>query len=158
MLRYNPSLRVILLAGLVTGVLDCIAAILIYCVKGSLPVITLFQGIARGVLGDSTFHGGIATATLGLLLHFTIATLFAAGYSLALKVIPPLNIQTVVTGFGYGLLAWLTMNYAVIPLSLAARGAVVWNINMFLNIAAHLFCVGLPIVYLTHQDYRTQLK
>ncbi|MBP9925775.1 MAG: hypothetical protein KBF45_07265 [Cyclobacteriaceae bacterium] len=154
---YKPTLRIILLAGLAAGVLDITAAILIYCVKGSLPIITLFQSIARGVLGDPAFQGGWSTAMLGLLLHFLIATLFAAGYSLMLKVIPALYKSTLAVGLGYGIVAWLTMNYLVVPLSFAARGAIVWNSNTFLNIGAHLFCVGLSIVYVTHRAYKTQL-
>ena len=155
---YKPTLRIIMLAGLVAGILDITAAILIYCIKGSLPIFTLFQSIARGVLGDPAFQGGWSTATLGLLLHFVIATLFAAGYSLVLKVIPTLYKYTLAAGLGYGIIAWLTMNYVVVPLSLAARGAIVWNTNTFLNIGAHLFCVGFSIVYRTHQAYKTQLR
>ncbi|MBK7652014.1 MAG: YceI family protein [Flammeovirgaceae bacterium] len=98
---YKPTLRIIMLAGLVAGILDITAAILIYCIKGSLPIITLFQSIARGVLGDPAFQGGWSTATLGLLLHFVIATLFAAGYSLVLKVIPTLYKYTLAAGLGY---------------------------------------------------------
>lgn len=158
MQHYKPTLRIILLAGLVAGILDITAAILIYCAKGSLPIIKLLQSIARGVLGDPSFQGGWSTAALGLLLHFLIATLIAAGYSLLLKVIPILYKYTLAAGLGYGIIAWLTMNYVVVPLSLAARGSVVWNTNTFLNIGAHLFCVGLSIVYLTHQAYKAQLN
>jgi hypothetical protein len=60
------------MAGLGCGVLDIMAALVVYGSMGLKPL-RLLQGIAAGVLGPKSFQGGMATALLGLALHFVIA-------------------------------------------------------------------------------------
>src|SRR5213594_3096116 len=79
----NPrALPTILWAGLVSGTLDITAALIVYARFGAFSV-RLLQGIASGLLGKDAFQGGLATAFLGLLCHFFIATSAAAVYYVA---------------------------------------------------------------------------
>src|SRR5512146_3270726 len=79
----NPRpLTAILAAGLLCGVMDICAALLTWMPRGASARIIL-QGIASGLLGPSAFHGGAATAVLGLFLHFFIAFSWATVFYLA---------------------------------------------------------------------------
>src|SRR6267378_8531341 len=84
----NPNtLLAILWGGLLCGVLDITAALLVYGYLGAKPL-RLLQGIAGGLLGPRTYSGGIATALLGFLCHFVIAFSAAAVYVAASRVAP----------------------------------------------------------------------
>src|SRR5471030_331245 len=76
--RRNPYLG-IFLGGLIAGTLDILAAFLNLHRVGVAPERVL-QGIASGLLGRSSFRGGMATAALGLFCHFLIAFGAAAVY------------------------------------------------------------------------------
>lgn len=59
-------MKAILLGGSVCGFLDICAAFVVYGRYGLRPL-RLLQGIPGGLLGRSTYEGGLATARLGLL-------------------------------------------------------------------------------------------
>lgn len=140
-------------AGFFAGLWDLVAAILIYSVIGTLPVITLLQFIASGALGKSVFTGGYATALAGIFFHFLIAMLFAFCYVFLYTQLSFLRVNKILSGLTYGAAAWITMNYLVVPLSLAARGPIAWNAATWMNIGAHLG-IGLIIAMITHTHYR----
>src|SRR5258707_3948167 len=86
----NPnSLLAILWGGLLCGLLDITAALVVYGSMGAKPL-RLLQGIAAGLLGPRTYGGGIATALLGLLWHFVIAFSAAAVLLVAKRMMPAL--------------------------------------------------------------------
>ena len=66
----------VLWAGLAAGVGDTLLALVLFQVS---PV-RIFQSVAAGLLGRDSFQGGVATAALGMFLHFFIATTAAAVY------------------------------------------------------------------------------
>ena len=66
----NSLLRSSVIAGLIIGAADeIIYHWFITSVVGGTPLITLYQYIASGALGESAFAGGIVTALLGVLFH-----------------------------------------------------------------------------------------
>src|SRR5258707_15594271 len=68
----NPNtLRAILWGGLLCGVLDITAALVVYGYMGAKPL-RLLQGIAGGLLGPRTYSGGGAAGFLGLFCHFLV--------------------------------------------------------------------------------------
>ena len=78
-LRAKP-LKVIIIAGIIAGTLDIIAACVHYYIvsDGKNPDVVL-KFIASGVFGPrQAFSGGFIMSVLGLVLHYAIATLFAA--------------------------------------------------------------------------------
>src|SRR5258706_14832276 len=84
----NPNtLLAILWGGLLCGVLDITAALVVYGSMGAKPL-RLLQGIAAGLLGPRTYGGGIRTALLGLVCHFVIAFSTAWGFVAASRLIP----------------------------------------------------------------------
>src|SRR5665213_652277 len=73
------GLETITLAGMVAGTLDITATSTLFALQG-LSLERLWQGIASGALGTSSFSGGKKTAAAGLLFHFVIAFVVAAVY------------------------------------------------------------------------------
>ena len=73
---HRGNAATILLAGAAVGVLDGLFAIVLRVfVYRSGTAEQVFQGIARGLIGPAALQGGHASALLGLVLHFTIATI-----------------------------------------------------------------------------------
>ncbi len=134
----------ILYGALVVGLLDGLFALIFYgLILGAKPL-RIFQAVAAGLLGKASFEGGIPTFVLGILLHFIVASCIAAVYYLASLKLPVLINHAVACGLIYGMLAYLGMNYVVIPLSAASTGR--FSLGTFLPaFIGHAFLVGLPI-------------
>ena len=137
-----PPERALLLGGLTVGVLDGLDALIFFGLRGVSPA-RLFQGIASGLLGRSAFAGGMATALLGVLLHFLIAFVVVAIYHLAARRLPGLTLRPWIYGPLYGILVYLVMSFIVIPLS--AMGFRSPSPGVLLNgLLIHALGVGLP--------------
>jgi hypothetical protein len=146
----NPdAMLAILWGGLLCGVLDITAALLVYGYLGAKPI-RLLQGIAGGLLGPRTYEGGIATALLGLACHFVIAFSAAAVYVAASRLAPFLVRYAVLTGALYGIGVYFVMNRVVVPLSAAAKFPFSFKM-MLIGVVIHIFCVGLPIALVTRR-------
>jgi len=135
--------RAILWGGLVAGVLDAVNGVVAFGLKGLNPIQVL-QYIASGILGPSSFNGGLGTAALGTVLHFFIAFVAAAAYVLASTWILVLKSKAVLFGLVFGAAVYFFMNYLVLPLSAVAHSP--FSPGLFLNgVIGHAIFVGLPI-------------
>ena len=135
--------KAIVWGGLVSGVLDAVDGVVAFGFKG-LSAIQVLQYIASGLLGPSSFRGGLLTATLGMGFHFFIAFVAAAVYVLASRRIAVLKSRAVLFGVLYGVAVYFFMNYLVLPLSAVARSP--FSLDLFLNgVIGHGILVGLPI-------------
>jgi hypothetical protein len=143
-LEKSKAFRAILWGGLIAGTLDILAAFISSSLRGVSPTRVL-QAIASGLLGADAFNGGFATAALGLVLHFFIATTATAVYYAASRKLEALVDQPIVCGLAYGIPVYFVMNLVVLPLSAVpfnpphTLGAVVTAALIL------MFCVGLPI-------------
>jgi hypothetical protein len=148
-------LKTIVTAGLVAGALDISYAFIIWGLRGVTPI-RIGQSIASGLLGrEAAVGGGTATGLLGLLLHFTMATIIAAIYYGAARNIRLLVDRAVPCGIVYGLATYGVMNYVVLPLS--AIGSVGDSGPAYIRITGvlvHMFLIGLPIALITRKDLR----
>src|SRR5882724_12395117 len=112
------ALETILYGGLVVGILDLLFAFTFYGLILGVPSLRIFQSVAAGLLGrTAAIEGGVRTFLLGILLHFVVATCIATVYYLASRMLPVLIRHPVVSGLIYGMIAYLGMNYVVVPLS-----------------------------------------
>jgi uncharacterized membrane protein YagU involved in acid resistance len=131
--------------GLIAGVLDASFAAATYVLVlrvYSLPGV--LQYIASGLLGQASFQGGLATAALGVAIHFAIAFSFSAAFSVAAYKQKALTNHHIATGLTYGILIWLFMNCAVLPLSGVPKTP--FDFSLFSAfLLDHAFLVGLPI-------------
>ncbi len=112
----------ILTGGVVAGTLDITYACVFWALKAGVPPRRIFQSVAAGLLGPASFEGGAATAALGLVLHFFIATTMSLVYYIAAGRFPVLVRRAFLCGAIYGLLLYAVMNYVVVPLSRASPG------------------------------------
>jgi len=149
-------LDTILLGGLVVGILDMLFAFVFYGFILKIPYLRIFQGVAAGLLGrDAAIEGGVKTFVLGLVLHFIVATCIAAVYYVMTLFLPFLIRHAVACGLIYGLVAYLVMNYVVIPLSAIDVSKRTFNLSTILPaFIAHAFLVGLPIALLARRSAR----
>src|SRR5262245_55196501 len=99
--------------GLIAGTLDITSAFVI----SGFQVMMVLHSISSGLLGADSFKGGMATAVLGLFLHFFIATTATAVYYFASRKLRVLVERVFVCGPLYGIAVWLFMNLIVLPLS-----------------------------------------
>lgn len=137
--------RTILYGGLIAGTCDITAAFIHSATRGGTPVRVL-QSVAGGLLGRDSFQGGWKTASLGLLLHFCIATIWTTVYYAASLKLPLLTERAVVCGLLYGAVVYAVMYLVVLPLS--ALQFKYFNQPLSARLTAlgiHLICVGLPI-------------
>ena len=112
----TPSIKLILLAGLVAGTLDILGALTVYSLilhKGS--VMLILQRIASAALGQVAFKGGWAMAICGLGFHYIIAFCFTTAYVSLYPYLSFLKKYRLASGLLYGLFVWLVMNRIVLP-------------------------------------------
>ncbi|HEX6533209.1 MAG TPA: hypothetical protein VF041_01360 [Gemmatimonadaceae bacterium] len=150
--EHGPTSMVrVLTAGVVVGVLDIVYAWLLWgVVLGQATAMRIPQSIAAGLLGRAAFQGGVATAALGLALHFTFAMAWAMLFYVLSERWPALRRLTATTrgavtaGLLYGPVIWVVMNHVVIPLSrLKEAPWLTWL--ALVNVIQHMVMIGVPI-------------
>ena len=142
--RSAQAYRTIAWAGLLAGTLDITAAFVEAGLEGRTPV-RLLQGIAGGLLGTSSFQGGLATAALGAFFHYLIATTAAALFYLASRKLNFLEKHAIPSGLLYGVAVYAFMNYIVLPLSAYHVEIAFPQVAALKDVAILMFLVGLPI-------------
>jgi hypothetical protein len=142
--------RAILLGGLIAGALDITAAFLLAASFGVGPVRVL-HGIAEALIGPASHRGGAATAALGLLTHFSIATFWTAAFYALSRRFPVLVERPFVFGPLYGALVFILMYRVAIPLVVALNALYLTEFDKGIPplrwrmLLVHMVCVGLPI-------------
>ncbi len=130
-------LRAVLFAGLAAGVGDTLLAMGMYRVSPA----PIYRSVASGLVGrEAAVRGGLATAALGMLLHFFIATTAAAVYFAASSKLKLLVERPVPCGLVFGVAVYFFMKDVVVPLSAARPISFTWA-----GMIGHAFLVGLPI-------------
>ena len=153
-MKNSGVLRTILTAGLVVGVLDISSAFVIWWQRG-VGARRGLQGIAAGLLGASSFDGGLVTAGLGLALHFFVAFVVVTIFYLASRKIEFLVIHPVVSGVLYGISVYIVMYWFVLPAAFPTFRHRLGN--DLLAVAIHISLIGLPCALIVHRySERTQ--
>jgi uncharacterized membrane protein YagU involved in acid resistance len=131
----------ILTAWLVVGVLDISSAIVIWLSRG-VRITHGLQGIAAALLGKQSYESGLATAALGLAIHFFIALIVVSIFYLASRKILLLTQQAILSGIVYGIAVYLVMYWIVLP-AVFPMFHHRWG-NDLLAVAIHICLIGLP--------------
>jgi hypothetical protein len=149
------SLKPIVFAGALVGVLDITAACINTRVASGLPPAHVLQSVAGGLLGRGTYNGGFATAALGLMMHFTMAlTVTTIFYALSRRfpfLLPRELSRAILVGMLYGLAVFAVNNFGTAAFlswvrSLYLHTPVLFRPPMgWQQAVIHMFCVGLPI-------------
>jgi hypothetical protein len=147
----------IVIAGVVVGIVDIVAAFAVRYSFGAVSPVRVLQGIASGVMGPAAFRGGPATAALGMLLHFVIAFAVAGVYYAVSRKWRLLLHHPAVSGTLYGIAVHAVMNVIVLPLSHFPSGPRTPPLSFTLTmVLVHVFCVGLPISFIVARDEPTR--
>lgn len=142
----------ILVAGLVAGTLDILAACVQFYINTGKGPERIFQFIASGIYGKAAFSGGSSVAISGLLLHYLIAFLFAAFYVWLYKRWKFLHGNPVPIGIIYGIFVWVIMNRVVLPLSKAP--AIPFDLQKAaIAMGILILMIGIPIAAITNKLY-----
>jgi len=147
--RTSHIFRAILYATLVVGVLDATDGVVFLGLHGQNPIQVL-QYIASSLLGARAFSGGLASAGLGLVVHFAIALVVAAIYILASRRVSLLRSQWVLLGLLYGAAVWAVMNLAVLPLTAIAPSPIT-TAALVNGVFGHALFVGLPSAFFANR-------
>jgi hypothetical protein len=141
----RSALRGILTGAVIAGVLDATFAVIVdVVILRAFSLLGVLQWIASGAIGSIAFRGGLATAALGVAIHFALAGFFATLYWIASLRIDALRTQALPLGILYGAAIWLVMDLMVLPNSGVPKAAfdpVVFTAFLF----DHALFVGLPI-------------
>lgn len=142
----NSLLRTIVIGTLIMGTLDAIVwHVIVSSLMGGYPLISIYQYLASGALGNAAFEGGILTALLGLFFHYVVAFAVSAVFMLAADRIPLVRRYAIPASLLYGFGVFIVMNMIVLPLSAAPPLPAPPMSELILGILDHLLVVGLPL-------------
>jgi uncharacterized membrane protein YagU involved in acid resistance len=144
--------RAILYTGLIAGILDGLAAVIVYVVTTGGNPLNVFLFIASSVFGRNAFTGGLPVALIGVLFHFVIATLFTAFYFFIYPKMKMLGEQKIAAGLLYGIFVWLIMNILVLPQTLVPQFPFDF-LQALRGVVILMLLIGLPISLLAHRHY-----
>ena len=99
------------------GTLDLTFAISFWGIGYGVAPTRVLQSVARGVLGQASFDGGVPTAVLGGVLHYFIATCMVLAFTVLGQRLDVLTRRPIACGAAYGVVLYLVMNLVVLPLS-----------------------------------------
>jgi hypothetical protein len=146
----------LLIAGLIIGALDGLAAIISAYIQRGVTPDRVFKYVATGVYGQEALAtGGTGTALMGLLFHFTIAMGWTALFFILYPRLKFLSSDKYLSGIVYGVIILLGMNLIVVPLSNvpSPNPGSVSVVQLFI----HMLVIGLPISLMAHRHYSKQL-
>ena len=148
------ALPAIAWATSIAGVLDISSAFVLSYAKGVGPIRVL-QGVAAGLVGrESAINGGLATAGLGLAIHFFLAFVVATVFYGASRRLVFLTRHPVISGLLYGVVVYGFMYWIVMPL---AYPVVHPSLSRDLTaVCVHMFLIGLPIALVVRRYSRPQ--
>jgi hypothetical protein len=113
------------------------------------------QYISSGILGNSAFEGGIATALLGVLIHLVVSFAIAGVFVLSADRIPLLRRYALPGALLYGFGAFIVMNLIVVPLSAAPPLPAPTLPQLIEMVIEHILVIGLPLGLLVRRNANT---
>lgn len=148
-------LKPIVLATLVAGTFDILAAAILTLINGRAPA-AMLRTVASGPFPPATGWGAAGSA-LGLVVHFALMAIMVTTYMLAAMRWPALLAQPLRWGVAYGLVTYVAMNLIVVPLRFPGAFPPAPQ-----SIATQLFChivlVGIPIALIAARTIGSQLR
>jgi hypothetical protein len=142
--------RRLVLAGLLTGVIDGTFSSVLSVAFYQSTIPRLFKGVAAVLLDGDALNGGAPTVALGILMHFGVAFGWSAVFLFVVLRWSWVR-RVLASRYGiakiasvYGPFVWLSMSLAVIPVLTQQAPAI--TIRWWVQLIGHFPFVGLPIV------------
>jgi len=139
---------------MVTGTLDAILALLI---NFKVPAVVIFKFIASGLFGAAAFSMGTSAVLYGILIHYCIAFVWAIIFFLLYPKLIALIKYRIVLIIVTGLVIWLVMNMAVLPLTSVHSQPLKLN-GVLENVAALIIAFGLPVTMIASNSYDGEVQ
>lgn len=143
-MKKHPPLMGVLLGGGIAGTFDIVYAIVRSGQHGKTPL-WLLQSVASGWMGSAAFESGTFGGVIGLLSHYGIMLVIAAVYLAAGRFLPVLQSQALACGAAFGVMVYLFMNFAVIPLSAFPFDLSYPPLRLLEGFGSHAVFIGIPI-------------
>ena len=139
---------------IIAGTLDISDALIFFGLRGVSPK-RLLQNIASALAGPQAFHGGLATALLGLAIHYAITFCWATLFLFAATRFAGLTRHAVISGLLYGGLIYVVMDFVVLALTrLPPRQHHLPAAVLLNGVLALLLFQGLPIALIAQRYLR----
>ena len=143
--------RPIAIATAISGALDILFAMILTLWFGR-AIPDMLRGVASGPFSGAT-DMGTAGAILGLIVHFALMAIMAAGLMLLVRWKPERLETPLLTGIAYGVITYFIMNWVVVPLRfhtpLPPKA-----VSMATQGFAHIVLVGIPMAFIAARYLR----
>jgi hypothetical protein len=140
----------ILIAGLIAGTLDILAAIVILAQGNAIGTL---KYIASGAFGKAALEGGNEMVVWGAVFHYIIAICWTAAFILLYPKLKFLHWNKWLNAIAYGLVVQTLMSLVVLPLSnVPPRTFSLWGVTE--NALILMFSIGLPAALAADWFYR----
>lgn len=138
------DLRTAVLAGLLAGTLDALAAVIILA-KGNAAAV--FRYIASAVFGPAAFTEGPGMIAWGLLFHYIIALCWTVAFFLLRPRLALLRRSVWLSAVLWGLFVWGAMNLVVVPMTRIKQAPLTLE-GCLMNASILIVCIGLPAAWM----------
>ncbi|HEY0652408.1 MAG TPA: hypothetical protein VGD65_04730 [Chryseosolibacter sp.] len=150
----RSPLGAIIIAGLIVGTLDILAASIQTLINGRNPV-GMLKFVASGVFGPEIMTGSDSYALLGLLFHFCIAMGWTGLFFFLYARMSWMRKNKFLTGVIYGLFVQIMMSQIV--LKLANTPPIPFRLKGQIIAAGILIvAIGIPLAFLADRHYRSK--
>lgn len=151
----RSTITAIIVAGLIVGTLDILAASIQTLINGRNPI-GMLKFVASGVFGPEAMNGADSYALLGLLFHFCIAMGWTILFFFLYPRIKRMSKNKIVTGIVYGIFVQVMMSQVV--LKLANTPPIPFRLKGQLIAAAILIvAIGIPLTFLADRHYKAKV-
>jgi hypothetical protein len=135
------------IAGLIIGTADiCCACLNAYLRNGVTPDRVL-RYVASGIFGKNAFSEGSSMLAWGLGFHYVIAFIWAFIFLLIYPNLLKISTNHWLIGIGYGIMVWLIMNLAIVPMSqVMTPKMTVYGVTS--NMIILIIAIGLPLAFI----------
>ncbi|MGC1241182.1 MAG: hypothetical protein WA874_06330 [Chryseosolibacter sp.] len=146
------ALKQLIVTACIVTVADGLAAVVMTYVMHDRPPVFVFQYIASGLLGLDAFSGGLTSAFLGLVIHFLISSTWTLVFFILNRPMSAIISSRLAIGILYGIVIWIFMNLAILPLSRVPEGPRSWQ-QILTGITALILAAGLPMSFRFERFY-----
>jgi hypothetical protein len=138
-------LKPIAIATAICGTLDILFAMILTVAFGR-QIPNMLRSVASGPFPAATGMG-TAGAILGLIVHFALMAIMAAGLMLLVRWKPERLDAPLLTGIAYGVVTYFIMNWLVVPLRFGTP-LPPKTLSIVTQLFAHIVLVGIPMAYI----------
>jgi hypothetical protein len=141
----KPLIQKIVIAGLVAGTLDIIAAFIDAWLSFNVTPGKVLNGIAAGAIGKENADGSFFMMAFGLLIHFFIVYSYTFFLYLIYPFLKSVFKFNIIIGILYGLFIWVTMRFIVLPVLSQVEFAPFRIVKAFKPMLILIGAIGIPL-------------